>query len=86
VGLTSEQIESYVLNLPVQERARLAERLLFSLDSVPAEGAGSDPEAADVEAAWLTESHRRIAEVERGEALPIPAEEVMTELRARYRR
>ena len=58
--------------LPPQERAQLAERLLESLQE------GSSPE---VEAAWDTEILKRIAEYERGEAMLMPAADVFAEAR-----
>lgn len=65
-----QEIEQELLNLPQTERARLAHRLIVSLDEdVPTE--------EDVEAAWLEEIQRRDAEIERGEAQLIPADEVM---------
>lgn len=62
-----ETIEREALHLTPEERARLAQALLLSLDS---------QDEAEVEAAWLAEARRRAAELDRGEAQPIPAEEV----------
>ncbi len=65
-----KEIEQELLDLPQAERARLAHRLIVSLDEdVPAD--------EGVEAAWLEEIKRRDAEIERGEVQLIPAEEVM---------
>lgn len=65
-----KEIEQELLNLPQAERARLAHRLIVSLDEdVPAD--------EGVEAAWLEEIKRRDAEIERGEARLIPADEAM---------
>jgi hypothetical protein len=65
-----KEIEQELLNLPQAERARLAHRLIVSLDEdVPAD--------EGVEAAWLEETRRRDAEIERGEVEPIPADEAM---------
>lgn len=65
-----KEIELELLSLPQAERARLAHRLIVSLDEdVPAD--------AGVEAAWLEEIKRRDAEIERGEAQLIPVEDVM---------
>jgi putative addiction module component (TIGR02574 family) len=65
-----KEIEQELLNLPQAERARLAHRLIVSLDE-------DVPYNEGVEAAWLEEIKRRDAEIERGDALMIPAEEVM---------
>lgn len=65
-----KEIEQELLNLPEAERARLAHRLIVSLDE--------DVRTAEgVEAAWLEEVKRRDAEIECGEAQTIPAEEAM---------
>jgi putative addiction module component (TIGR02574 family) len=74
------QLEAEALELPERERARLAERLIASLD----EGADEDP--AEVERAWVEEIERRVAEIEAGTAELIPAEQVFAELRGRLRR
>lgn len=58
--------------LPPQERARLAQGLLESLQE------WSSPE---VEAAWDTEILERIGEYERGDAALSPAAEVFAEAR-----
>ncbi len=57
--------------LPAQERARLAEALLDSLD----------PREGDVEAAWDEELRKRIDDVERGGVELVPAEQAFAEVR-----
>lgn len=57
--------------LSPEDRARLAEELLSSLD----------PRDAEVESAWDAELRRRIAEVEGGAVRLIAAEEVFAEVR-----
>ncbi len=71
---TLHALEAAALLLPPEERARLAERLIASLDR--------DPEVA---AAWDEEIRRRIAELDAGRLESIPAEEVLKEARARLR-
>jgi putative addiction module component (TIGR02574 family) len=65
-----KEIEQELLHLPQTERARLAHRLIVSLDEdlQPDEGR---------EAAWLDEIKRRDAEIERGDMQTIPADEAM---------
>ena len=65
-----KEIEQELLNLPQAERARLAHRLIVSLDE-------EVPYDEGVAAAWLEEIKRRDAEIESGDAQLIPAEEVM---------
>ena len=57
--------------LPPEERVRLAEELLATVQEV-------DPE---VEAAWGEEIRRRIEDIDSGKAKLIPAEEVFAEVR-----
>lgn len=65
-----KEIEQELLSLPEAERARLAHRLMVSLDEDVRADEG-------VQAAWLEEVKRRDAEIERGEVQAIPAEEAM---------
>jgi len=67
-------LEAAALLLPPEERARLAQRLIASLDR--------DPEVTE---AWDQEIIRRIAELEAGRLESRPAEEVLAEARARLR-
>jgi putative addiction module component (TIGR02574 family) len=62
--------------LPPEDRARLAEELLASLD----------PHDADVEAAWDMELRRRIDEIEQGEATLVPADQALAAVRQALRR
>lgn len=80
MALPLERLEAEVMDLPLRERARLAHRLITSLD----EDAGEDP--AEVERAWEEEIRRRLAELDAGTAELFPAEEVFAELRSRPRR
>ena len=57
--------------LPPEDRVRLAEELLATVQEVDAE----------VEQAWDTEIRRRVAEIDSGTAKLVPAEEVFAEVR-----
>lgn len=67
------EIESAALRLDARSRARLAERLLGSLD---------DLSEAEIEELWLDEAERREQEWDAGEVEGIPAEQVLRELRS----
>ena len=67
--LTREQLEVEAQKLPRDERARLAEALIASLD-----------EEAEIERAWYDEAERRAAELDSGAVEGIPAEQVFAEL------
>ena len=72
-----EELTARAKTLPPEDRARLAEELLESLEQ--------DPEL-EVEAAWDREIERRVIEVEAGTARLIPAEDVHAEARRLIRR
>ncbi|HEX3086378.1 MAG TPA: addiction module protein [Pyrinomonadaceae bacterium] len=69
----ADTILGTALELPADDRARIAAELIASLDE------GEDP---DVEAAWASEIERRIDEVESGEAETISWEEARARIRA----
>jgi len=71
-----KKLEGDALKLPAGSRARLAERLIMSLE-----------EAADqhAEQAWLDEIERRSAELKGGKVTAIPAGKVFKKARAALR-
>lgn len=72
-----EDLSAQAKTLPAEDRARLVEELLESLDPEPESG---------VEAAWDREIERRVAEVESGQVILIPADEVYAEAERLIRR
>lgn len=72
-----EELSARAKALPAEDRARLAEELLESLQG------DADVEA---EAAWEREIERRVAEIESGAVHLVPAEEVHAEARRLIRR
>ena len=66
-----EELSRKALSLSPEERIKLAENLLATVQEVDEE----------VEAAWDEEIRRRIAEIDSGTAKLIPSEEVFAELR-----
>lgn len=67
--MTIEQLESALLKLPANERARLAQRLISSLD-----------EESELERVWYDEAERRLAEIQGGIVREVPADEVYKSL------
>ncbi|MGR8998558.1 MAG: addiction module protein [Gammaproteobacteria bacterium] len=65
-------IEREALHLPVSERAKLAHKLLLSLE---------DMSESEIEAAWLDEAERRAREIDQGLVRLISAEEVSRKAR-----
>lgn len=77
--MTIEQLERQLLGLPVNERARIARRLIESLDDPT-----DEVDEAAVEAAWRVEIEGHIEQMDRGEVDLIPAEEVLARIRERF--
>ena len=67
-----QSLEHEALSLPPEDRAKLAQKLLLSLDALSEE---------ESEQAWLIEVGRRARELDRGEVQPISAEEVRRKAR-----
>ncbi len=67
-----DKVEKEALNLPKEQRAFLADRLLSSL--------GGEA-LSDVDAAWVAEAERRHAAYRSGKRQPIPAAKVFDEAR-----
>lgn len=72
-----EELKRELLELAPEERAQLAHELIVSLE---------ESTDSDVEAAWFGEILRRDAEVERGEAKLIPAEDALRQIRIALKR
>lgn len=72
-----EQLSARAKALPPEDRSRLADDLLESLEQAS---------VSEAEAAWDREIGRRVAEVEAGTAELIPAEQVHAEARRLVRR
>ena len=70
------EIENNALQLSDEDRARLAVRLLTSLEEE-----AESPE--EIEKLWLAEAERRFQELRAGIVRGIPASEVFTRLRAK---
>ncbi|MDR9469227.1 addiction module protein [Marinospirillum sp.] len=70
--LPVEELEHQALNLPTEERARLLERLLESLE----------PES-EVQAAWIQIAQQRRDEVLSGKVQLVPGDEALARIRAR---
>jgi putative addiction module component (TIGR02574 family) len=71
-----KQIEEEAFHLPEDERAKLAQKLLLSIDS---------PSESEIATDWLLEAKRRAKELDEGIVQPIPAEDVRRKARALLR-
>jgi putative addiction module component (TIGR02574 family) len=77
MAVTLEELEAQALKLSIKERSQLIHRLIVSIDGDP-EGT---PE--EIAKAWEEEIARRVADMETGRTRWIPADEVMSRIRAR---
>ncbi len=71
--MDSKSLEKHALQLPAADRAKLAHKLLESLDTL------SD---AEREQLWLAEAGRRAAQIDSGEVQLVPGQEVARKARA----
>ena len=74
--MKSKELQRAVLELPADERAELAQRLLLSLD---------DPSEEELSRLWLSEAAQRARELDSGDVQPIAAEDVRRKARALLR-
>lgn len=74
--MNPKRIEEEALHLPQEERAKLAQKLLLSLET---------PSEAEIAEDWLIEAQRRARELDEGLVQPIPAEEVRRKAQALLR-
>jgi putative addiction module component (TIGR02574 family) len=77
----ADDLEAQLLGLPPHDRARLAEVLLASLDR-----AEPGLTSTEIEAAWIAEGERRLAELRAGTVAGIPADEVFSRIERRLQR
>ena len=70
-----EKMTNDALSLPKKERAKLAHELIVSLD---------EHLDSDISDAWEKEICRRVIEIKDGTAKGRPAEQVLSEIRAKY--
>lgn len=71
--MNPHKIEDELLHLPKEERARLIQRLILSLES---------PSTAELRSDWLLEAQRRAEELDSGSVQAIPSKHVMEKARA----
>jgi putative addiction module component (TIGR02574 family) len=74
--MSASTIQEEALALPLPEHAKLAERLLESLGTLP---------EAEAEALWLDVAERRAREIDEGKVQLITPEELERRIQARFR-
>jgi putative addiction module component (TIGR02574 family) len=73
----AEKLYNEVLDLPTDDRLSLLDKLLHVI-TIPA--------PADIEQAWLAESHKRLAELRSGKTSTVPGETVFQEIKERFQK
>lgn len=74
--MSADTIEEQALALPLEERAKLVERLLESLDNLPEQ---------EAEALWLDVAERRAREIDEGRVQLVTSEELERRIQARLK-
>ena len=72
MAMTIEQLAAEALSLPSEERAKLADRLVESLDAA---------EISQLDQLWAGEAQRRLEEVRSGRVQTISGEEALAQVR-----
>jgi putative addiction module component (TIGR02574 family) len=72
--VTTKEIIEEVASLPVEERARVADSILRTLNP---------PEDA-IDRKWVQVAQRRLAELRSGQVKPVPGEQVFAKVRKRF--
>lgn len=71
----AEKIYEEALNLPIDDRLSLIDKLLSSANL---------PTQEDIDQAWSKEAEKRCKEIEDGQAKLIPGDEVFAKVRQRF--
>lgn len=69
----AERIYDEILDLPIEDRLGLIERLVQSIN----------PEPSGIRQAWAEEAETRYAAFKRGDTVPIPGEDVFKRIKDR---
>jgi putative addiction module component (TIGR02574 family) len=69
--LKTEKLIDEAMSLPVEQRAKLADELLKSLN----------PSQEEIDKLWAVEAEKRVAEIETGKVQTIPGEKVFDKIR-----
>lgn len=74
--ISTEELMTEAMSLPVDIRLQLVERLLQSLN--PTEG--------DIDEMWAVEAERRVDEIQKGEVKLVPGDEVFRKIQDRLKK
>jgi len=73
--ISTEELMSEAVSLPVDIRLKLVERLLQSLN----------PSQKEIDEMWATEAERRVREIESGEVKTVPGDKVFSKISDRLK-
>jgi putative addiction module component (TIGR02574 family) len=74
--VTTKELIEEVASLPVEERARVADSILRTLN----------PPEAEIDRKWAQVAQRRLTELRSGRVKPVPGEQVFAKMRKRFER
>jgi putative addiction module component (TIGR02574 family) len=75
MATTSDRVVEEALSLPADDRLRLIEKLLTSLNL---------PIDEEIDRLWAEEAEHRVSQIEKGEKKLVPGEEVFNKIRKKY--
>ena len=77
MSVVAKKVFDEALSLPANARLSLVEKLLISLNL---------PTRPEIDRLWAEEAERRIAQIDKGVAKPLPGKKVFSNIRKKYRR
>ena len=82
-----ERIEAEALKLSIEDRERLSEALIESLDQAGSDSTGkfSGFSSEEIQKSWLAEIDRRIQGIRDGQTRPVPVDEAFANVRTRLK-
>jgi putative addiction module component (TIGR02574 family) len=82
-----ERIEAEALQLPIEDRERLIETLIESLDQAHGVTTGEFGgfSSGEIQKSWLEEIDRRIQRIRDGQSKPVPVGEAFANIQARLK-
>lgn len=73
--IATKKVFDEALSLPAENRVRLIEKLLTSLNL---------PTQPEIDHLWAEEAERRISQIDKGEVRLVPGEKVFANIRKKY--
>jgi putative addiction module component (TIGR02574 family) len=71
----TEKLFEDAVSLPVEDRIKLIEKLLES----------TNPPEKEIDEWWVKEAEKRVQELDKGDVIPVPGEEVFEKVKKRFK-